>query len=136
MAEEITGLKELEALIQRVRDSPKFVYEAAPEAAYKTRDQLRTTIAAGADPWGQAWEPKKQGHGKPLAHAGGAVHVAAVGTKILIRLTGIETRHHQGWAKGGTERRVIPTLDRPLPDAITRAIFRTITEHFTSYLTD
>jgi hypothetical protein len=131
----ITGTEDLQALILRVRDLPEFVNQCAPDAARQVQEKLDLTINAGADPWGSAWAPKKQGHGKPLAHAAGAVFVGAIGTKIMIRLTGIESRHHRGWAKGGTKRVVIPTPDRDLPVPVTDAIFKVITDSFTAYMT-
>lgn len=131
----ITGTESLEALILRVRDLPQFVNECAPEAAHQVKIQLDDTIQAGTTPYGEAWKPKKQGHGQPLANAAGAVFVGASGTKIMIRLTGIERRHHLGWAKGGTKRVVIPTPDRELPAPMRDAIFRVITDSFTAHMT-
>lgn len=131
----VIGMEDLEALILRVRDLPEFVNQCAPEAAHQVHKQLNTTIAAGADPWGAAWKPKKKGHGQPLANAAAAVFVGAIGTKILIRLTGIERRHHRGWIKGAVKRVVIPTPDRDLPVPVTDAIFKVITDSFTAYMT-
>jgi hypothetical protein len=131
----ITGTEQLQALIERVRNLPEFVNECLPEAARQVKKELDQTVSSGADPWGAQWAPKKQGHGTPLAHASGNVFVGAIGTRILIRLTGIETKHHRGWAKGGTERKVIPTPDRELPVPITDAIFKVITDSFTAYMT-
>ena len=130
----ITGTKELEALIQRVRELPEFVTRAAPEAARKARAEIARTINAGTDPWGKTWEPKKEGHGKPLVNAASALFAAAIGTKLLFRLTGIEAAHHWGWVRGGTARRIMPTADQPLPEPFTDAIFKVITDHFTAYM--
>lgn len=131
----VTGLADLESLIARVRNLPEFVNECAPEAARQVKLQLDLTIGAGTDPYGEAWEPKKKGYGPPLAHAAAHVHVAAIKTKILIRLTGIEKKHHLGWAKGGTKRAVILTPGRDLPAPIRDAITKTIVDHFTEYMT-
>jgi len=131
----MTGEKEFEALVKRVRELPEFVTRAAPEAARMARLEIAQTIGAGTDPWGAQWEPKKDGHGKPLVNAAQALFAAAVGTKLLFRLTGIEAAHHWGWVRGGTARTIMPTADKPLPEPFTAAIFKVITDHFTAYMT-
>lgn len=129
----ITGLEDLERLIRRVRDLPEFVDQAAPKAARATHEQLNLTIRAGQNAYGNAWAPLKSGPGRPLERADRAVRVGAVRTRIIIRVTGIEARHHTGWVKGGTQRDIIPLPQFPLPEPIRDAITKVITETFTAY---
>jgi len=113
----MTGEAELDAMIDRLRKLPDLARQCAPECARVVEAEIARTAAAGTDAYGKPWAPKKDGSGKPLAHAIDAVGVAAVGTSIVVRVTGVEARHHLGRVKGGTQRAIIPTKDIPQPMA-------------------
>lgn len=109
----MTGESELDAMIARLRKLPNLAREVAPACERVVDAELRRTVVAGTDPYGKPWAPKKQGGGKPLENASAAVHVAAVGTQIFVRVTGINARHHLGRIKGKVAREIIPTKDIP-----------------------
>lgn len=113
----MTGEAELDAMIARLRKLPDIARMVAPDCARVVEAEIRRTTAAGTDSYGVPWAPKKDGKGKPLAHADAAVGVAAVGASIVARVTGVEARHHLGRVKGGTQRAIIPTKDIPQPMA-------------------
>jgi hypothetical protein len=124
-----SGHEALDAHIARLRTlGTSFVRDAAPEIADACRGVLERQIAAGVDPNGKPWPAKKDGEGKPLAHAADALVVVPVGTTVFMRLKGPEARHHKGIAKGGTVRRILPVVDIPAP--MSRAITSVLNERF------
>lgn len=81
---------------------------------------LSSTIAAGTDPKGKPWTPRKKDGGKPLKNARKAVDIRLAGSSIIIELTGHHIFPHYG-AKGDPERQIIPTeLDEKLGQACRR----------------
>lgn len=95
--------------IEGFRKLPK---EATAEAIVDVvEEDVRSTISAGTTPDGVPWPERKVG-GKALKNANGAVTVAAIDTKVIVRLTGPEAVHHFG-TKKDPQRQVIPTAIRP-----------------------
>ena len=118
----------IEQIAARVRAlGPRGVVGAMPELVAAVRDELSATVASGTTPEGEAWPMRKKG-GRALQNAMSAVHVGAVGMLIVVRLTGVEARHHRGLAKGGVDRPIIPT--GALPAAWGRAFKRVFDERF------
>jgi hypothetical protein len=122
------GFAELDAMIARIRKLPELVRSAAPEIADAVHAELDKTIARGADAYGTPWKPREDG-GRPLVTAGKALVVVPVGKSIVMRLFGHIARHHNGRAKGGIYRRVIPTSGT-LPDSFNRVIKRELVARF------
>jgi hypothetical protein len=119
----------LDDMIARLRSlGPAMVQEAMPELTAAVRTELQRSIASASTPEGSEWEPRKAG-GPALQNAINAVHVAAVGTTIMVRLTGPEARHHLGRARGGVAREILPT--GALPTSWKRALKRVLDRRFT-----
>lgn len=121
------GLDKLDEMIARINALPGLAQRAAPDVAFAVEAELERTIGAGTTPDGEPWAPTKEG-ARPLAGAAKALGVAAVGTTIVVRLTGPEARHHLGRARGGVVRQIIPTDKIPAPMAT--AIGDVLTRHF------
>jgi hypothetical protein len=103
------GFAALDRMIAKTRAIPGLVKEVAPEIARVVGVELKQNIDAGRAPDGTPWEPTKEG-GRPLVNASKHVTVRAVGTVIVVRLTGaVEVKHHLGRVKGGVRRQIIPT---------------------------
>ena len=117
----------LDAHIARVRSLPELGRRAAPDVAIAVRDELERQIGAGVDPNGKPWKRTEDGR-VPLATAAEALHVGAVGSTVVIRLTGHIARHHLGRVKGGVQRQVIPI--RGLPAPLAGAVKVVLVEHF------
>lgn len=121
------GFAALDAHIGRLRALPGLARRAAPAVARALQDEVQHQIAAGVGPDGKPW-PKRQDGGQPLATAGKALAVGAVGTRIVLRLRGHIARHHRGIAKGGVQRQILPT--GAIPRAYAQVIQRVLAEHF------
>ncbi|WP_437671521.1 hypothetical protein [Sorangium sp. So ce131] len=97
----------LERMIASCRELARLPELAAPIAARNVDAELRASASAGRAPNGTAWKPRKSDGGKPLANAAGAIAVKAIGTVVLIVLTGHHVFHHFG-AGGKPKRQIIP----------------------------
>lgn len=106
----------LDAFIARVRELPELGRRAAPDVADACKLELHRQIAAGVDPDARAWQLTADGR-KPLATAAAALTVGSQGATVIMRLRGHIARHHRGRAKGGIERRILPTTGIPTPMA-------------------
>lgn len=118
----------LEQLAARLRKlGPALVDATLPELANAVREELRNSIAAAESSEGEDWAARKRG-GRALAGAMKSIHVGVVDKVIVVRLTGVEARHHFGRGRGGVERPIIPT--GPLPKAWGRALKRVVDQRF------
>lgn len=124
----MSGNDELQEMIAKIRALGKLGEEAAPDVAYAVEADLRRSIGEGTDPDGKPWDKTQAGE-TPLRNADKAVHVAAVGGTIFVRLTGPEARHHKGSARGGIVRAVIPTKS-VVPDRMAAAVRGVLVRHF------
>jgi hypothetical protein len=120
-------MAELDAMIAKIQSMSQLAKRAAPDAAEAVREGILETIQAGTDPEGKAWAPRKADGGRPLAGAAGAVKAGAVGTSILVRISGPEARHHLGRGRGGTVRGVIPTTLTP---RLAKRVRDVLVQHF------
>jgi hypothetical protein len=125
--ENMAAMSTVDSWIQRIQKLSDLPVDAAPDVAAAMRAETHRTIAASTTAYGQAWKPKQDG-GKPLEHAAKAVGVAAVGDTIVMRVIGIEARHHKGTVRGKVARPIIPINGLPgrMSDQI-RAVFE---KHF------
>lgn len=112
---------DLSAMLAELADLQTTAEDVARACVTEVRGEIDRTIAAGQDPYGQPWEPRKRDGGRPLRSAARAVRVTAYEDEVIIRLTGVESRHHTGAIKGRTQRRIIPTR-RDLPDGMRAAV--------------
>lgn len=117
----------LRAQIARLRKLEGLTKDVAPKVARAVERELRAQIAAGKGPDGKPWKPRQDG-GQPLRNAASALSVRAVGDVIVVRLDGVEARHHLGAVRGGVRRQIIPTGS--MPDAVSRAIEQVVTREF------
>ncbi len=127
MANNATGFAALDAHIARLRSLPGIAGRAAPDVAESLLEVASEDIAAGKSPDGSQLQPTKEG-AQPLRNAASALHVGAIGSTIIMRLTGPEARHHRGIARGGVIRQLIPTTK--IPAQYAKAITEVLDEHF------
>jgi hypothetical protein len=112
-------------MIRRLRDLGQSVETIAADLAPELRDEIEANIAASRGPDGVPWKPTQRGN-PPLANAASVLGVAAVGTKVIAIIRGIEARHHYGTVKGKVARPILPGKDLPpqIADLITRVALR------------
>lgn len=118
----------LDAHIARIRELSKLGERSAPTVAKALERELGAQIAAGADPNGKPLQPTKEGK-TPLRGAARAIRVRAVGSVVLATLEGHHALHHQGRARGGVRRQILPTSGA-IPPTVERAIGTAITAEF------
>jgi hypothetical protein len=122
MADGYTALQGMIARLRKLGDSAE---DMADDIAHELRDELDANIAASRGPDGTAWKPTREGTA-PLQNAGAALGVAAVGTKVLAAVRGVEARHHYGTVKGKVARPILPTSKLPprIVELITKVVQR------------
>ena len=113
-------------MVRRIRAVPKLAQEAAPEVAEIVRAHLEQGIAAGRAPDGSSWQLTKHGR-KALAGAAKALAVRAVGSMVLVVLSGHEVFHHYG-TKRVPKREILPSGS--LPDDLSSAIKQGLVRRF------
>jgi hypothetical protein len=85
------GYAQLDAMVATLRKLGQAPTLVAAVAAPLVSAAAKATAAAGTDPYGVPWPPKKDGS-RPLANAAAAVSAAAVaGTVVQLRLDGTAT---------------------------------------------
>lgn len=114
----MSALDELRAFGRAIGNLEGLTERAAQEAAPLVEAAVRKTASAGQDPYGTAWQPKKDG-GRPLEHAADHVQARAVGSYVEISVEGPEAWHNQG-AGGRPVRQVIPDVE--IPDTVAAAV--------------
>jgi hypothetical protein len=117
----------LRAMIKKLNSLPGLPERAAPDIADACAKEIRAQIARGEGPDGEKWKPTKEGNA-PLRNAAKALSVRAIGSAIVMKLTGVEALHHLGGAKGGIARRILPV--RRVNESLTRAIDRVLRDAF------
>lgn len=117
----------LAAYAQRLRNLKTLAPAAAKEAAPLVGEIVRAEAAAGVDPNGQAWHPKKDGT-RALPNAASAITAVAIGVAVIVRLTGAYVFHH--YAKGAYRRRILPDSGAGVPPRIADALRTATAEAF------
>jgi hypothetical protein len=102
----------LDRMIASCRAVEQLPREAAPIVAQNVEAALRATAAAGQAPDGTPWERTKKDGALALKGAAAAIAGKALGTVVLITLTGHYVFHHFG-AQGKPRRQVIPQGSMP-----------------------
>lgn len=118
----------LDAHIARIRELAKLGERSAPTVAKALERELAAQIDAGTGPDGKPW-PKTQAGTAPLRGAAKAVRVRAVGTVALAVVEGHHALHHQGRARGGVRRQILPT-GGAIPQTVERAVKTAVTAEF------
>lgn len=107
---------QIDALVARLRALPVTMRGSYPEMAEALLAEIRANIAAQRGPDGAAWPPTEDGK-SALANAGKALSYEIKGTTILLKLDGVEARHHFGSVKGGKPRPILPRTAASLAQA-------------------
>lgn len=121
------GMAELDAMIAKLRQLPRFVEQSAPAVAEAVHDQFKKQIAAGTDANGKPWKLTEEGK-KPMPTADKALVVVPVGKTVFCKLKGHIARHHRGIARGGIGRPIFP--EKGLPPTLAKVIKSTMVDKF------
>lgn len=115
------GYTVMQSLIGKLRELGQSAEEIASDIVPELRSELEGYISAARAPDGTPWKPTQAGT-PPLKGAAKALGVAAVGTKVIVVLSGIEARHHYGTVRGGIARPILPGSELPeeIVDLVTR----------------
>ncbi|MCP3886462.1 MAG: hypothetical protein GY700_13530 [Propionibacteriaceae bacterium] len=117
----VDGYTAMQGMIDKLRELGQSTETIAADIAPELRDELEGNITASRAPDGTAWKPTLAGT-PPLKNAAASLGVAAVGTKVIAALRGIESRHHYGTVSGKIARPILPGTDLPsqIVDLVTR----------------
>lgn len=118
----------LAAYAARLRNLKTLAPAAAREAAPLVEAVIRDEAAAGVDPDGRAWAPKKDG-GRALPNAAGAIRAVANGVAVIVKLTGAYVYHHYS-KSAAYRRRILPDSGAGVPPRIADALKRATAEAF------
>lgn len=121
------GYAVMQSIIDRLRELGQSTETIAADIAPELRAELEQNIGAARAPDGSAWKPTLEG-AAPLQNAAAALGVAAVGTKVIAAVRGIEARHHYGTVKGKVARPILPTSK--LPPQIVELVTRIAQQRF------
>jgi len=121
------GFTALQNLVSRLRELGQSAEDIAADIAPELRDELTGNISASRGPDGAPWKPTLAGT-KPLKNAGAALGVAAMGTKVVAALRGIEASHHYGHVRGKIARPILP--GSKLPPQIVELVTRMAQKRF------
>jgi len=121
------GRTVIQSWIERLRDLGESVDVIAGDIAPEFRFELEGNIMAARSPDGTPWKPTQSGSA-PLQEAGKALGVAAVGSKVIAVLRGVEARHHYGHVRGRIARPILPSSK--LPAQIVELITRVANQRF------
>lgn len=110
----------LQAQIDRLNAFAKSArVDAAREAAPLVSAEIQRTTAAGTDPYGVPWKPRKDGS-RALPDASSAVDAVARGPIVVVRARrGVAIQNALAASVG---RRVIPDAVEGVPDGIAAAL--------------
>lgn len=89
----------LDAEMERLRRLPDVPKLAAPNVAKSFDRNIHQNVAAQQDIYGHAFHPAQDGR-NVLTHGADAVAIDVQGTKVVVRLEGIEAMHQVGSARG------------------------------------
>jgi len=119
------GYTVLQQMIDHLREVGRSIEDTAADIAPALQGEIESSIAAACAPDGTPWQPTLRGTA-PLRNAGEVLGVAAIGTKVIARVTGVEARHHHGTARGGIARPILPGSDLPpqIIELITAAYYQ------------
>lgn len=110
---------ELQAWIDKLQELGGLPEKMAPLAAEALKAEVTRTIAAGTGPDGTPWPLTKDGK-RPLQGAAKALRASSQGSTAILALEGPEVLHHEGRARGGVKRPILPSrrLNKPAVRAL------------------
>jgi hypothetical protein len=114
------GDQALDDFVRSLRALGHVDADAARLAAPLVEAAVKRTAAAGTDPDGKPWLPKKDG-GRALEHAADHVTAKAVGTTVVVTLVGPDVLHNSG-TKRVPKRQIIPDGGAGIPKSVTAAL--------------
>lgn len=121
------GYVAMQGMIDKLRELGRATEDIAADIAPELRAEIEANISSARAPDGTPWKPTQAGSA-PLRNAGAALGVAAVGTKVLAVVQGVEARHNYGTVRGKIARPILPTSK--LPPSIIDLIIRVATKRF------
>ena len=123
------GYAQLDRMVATLEGlGPKLVEETRPAIAKAMRAEVERTIQAQTDAYGEPWKPGEEGE-PILESAASNLKTVIRGAKITLRLDGYHARHHRGYARGGVQRRILPTKGL-MPAPMVAAVKRVLTKRF------
>ena len=112
----------LDSFIERLRALGNSVQEdVARESAPLVMRAAQATAAAGTDPYGEPWRPRKDGT-RAIPDAATAVDAVARGNLVVIRVH--RGAAIQNYLSEANRRLVIPESSKPIPKGISDAIMK------------
>lgn len=107
----------LEDIIADFRKLETVDAEIAKAAAPRLEAIAKQRAAAGVDPSGSAWKPRKKDGGRALANAEAHVHAEASGNIVALVVDGAEYFHQKAKADASLpQRKIIPDVGDALPE--------------------
>lgn len=107
----------------------------AKAAAPRLETIAKNRAAAGVDPSGAAWKPRKKDGGRALANAAAHVRAEAKGSIVTLVLDGPEYWSQKAAPEGSLpQRKVIPDVGDALPDDM-RAELELVTQQTIAEMT-
>ncbi len=114
------GNADLDGFIARLRAFGATALDAvAKEAAPLVQRAAQATAAAGTDPYGAPWRPRKDGS-RAIPEAASAVDAVARGPVVVVRVR--RGAAIQNYLSEERRRQVIPDPAKPLPEGILVAL--------------
>ncbi len=129
-----SAFRALDDRIARLRVVANLPDEAMPAVSAAIAKDVDRQIAAGTDPDGKAWEPRKADGARALANIGKHISVGIVGRTVIVRIRSKHVvLHHFGFNRGRgkpaeKQRQVLPI--GKIPTSMARAIRDAIGERF------
>ena len=103
----MAAYNQINALIRKLRALGQSPEQIAGDIAPELRKAIEENISSARSPNGKAWESTLDGQA-PLQNAAKSLGVAALGTKVIAAVRGVEARHNNGAVRGGKTRQIIP----------------------------
>lgn len=120
---------QIDNMLHKLDELKQLGVRAAPSIVRVMDAYLRRTIAAGTDPYGNPWAPRKSDGGRTLVHADKTLKVTWHGRHIIVEIHGIDARHHKGAVKGRVKRPIIFNK-KELPPALVEEIRRALAAEY------
>jgi len=124
----MSGFAELDEMTDAVRRLGTLPDDVARRSVTYVDAAVKATAAAGTDPNGKPWAPRKDG-GRALVNAAAAISTKALGPVVQVTLTGPEVIHHFGDSRV-PRRQIIPDGAAGIPKGVGDALDRAAADAF------
>lgn len=124
------GRRVLDEKISALRLMEKMPKRVADRVSTLVSQEIRNTINAGTDPYGNPWPKNEDGTPFKFVKPSDVV-VTCSGSIVKVKIKGFVARHHRGIVSGSKVRKVIPT-HRLIPKKITLGIQKIFAEEVKS----